>query len=142
MDCVHKDILLNSAVRWLSCGKVLERIVGCCDAMKAFLAEKGQDFPDLENEKWVVKLMFLMDITGHLNELNHQLQGAGQTVLDMYHTWATFVGKLAFFSRDVATSTRELSTQHSINTADICKYISGLETEFTIPTALKDMNWI
>ncbi|KAL7407739.1 hypothetical protein ABVT39_012779 [Epinephelus coioides] len=56
----------------------------------------------------------------------------------MNNTWAAFVGKLAVFSSDVATSTfryfrhvMELSTRHSISTADICKYISGLETEFT-----------
>ncbi|KAJ3585356.1 hypothetical protein NHX12_014077 [Muraenolepis orangiensis] len=104
----------------------------------ALLAENGQDYPELEDEKWVVKLMFLTDITGHLNELNLKLQGAGQTVLDMFDTWKAFVGKLAVFSDDVATSTfryfshlRELSTQHSISTAEICKYISELESEFT-----------
>ncbi|KAJ3601181.1 hypothetical protein NHX12_032154 [Muraenolepis orangiensis] len=62
------------------CGKALGRFVGCFDAIKAFLAEKGQDYPELEDEKWVVKLMFLTDITGHLNKLNLKLQGAGQTV--------------------------------------------------------------
>ncbi|KAJ3606325.1 hypothetical protein NHX12_025846 [Muraenolepis orangiensis] len=124
MDSSYKDLPLYSAVRWLSCGNVLERFVGCFDAIKAFLAEKGQDYPELEDEKWVVKLMFLTDITGHLNKLNLKLQGSGQTVLDI--------------SDDVATSTfryfshlRELSLQHSISTAEICKYISELESEFT-----------
>ncbi|KAJ3581211.1 hypothetical protein NHX12_016914 [Muraenolepis orangiensis] len=141
MDSSYKDLPLHSAVRWLSCVKVLERFVGCFDAIKAFLAEKGQDYPELEDEKWVMKLMFLTDITGHLNELNLKLQGAGQTVLDMFDTWKAFVGKLAVFSHDVATSTfryfshlRELSTQHSISTTEICKYISELESEFTTQT--------
>ncbi|XDV12097.1 hypothetical protein PO909_000834 [Leuciscus waleckii] len=138
MNCAYKDIPLHTAVRWLSCGNVLERFVSCFDAIKAFLAEKGQDYPELQDEEWVVKLMFLTDITGHLNELNLRLQGAGQTVLDMYDTWAAFVGKLTIFSSDIATSTlryfkhlRELSTVHSISTTEICKYISGLESEFT-----------
>uniref|UniRef100_UPI00358FAF2C general transcription factor II-I repeat domain-containing protein 2-like n=1 Tax=Myxine glutinosa TaxID=7769 RepID=UPI00358FAF2C len=138
MDCTYKDIPLHSAVRWLSCGKVLERFDSCSDAIKAFLAEKGQNYPELEDEKWVVKLMFLTDITGHLNELNLRLQGAGQTVLIMFDTWTAFVGKLAVFSSDVATSTfryfrhvRQLSSQHSISTAEICKYMSELESEFT-----------
>ena len=61
MDCSYKDIPLHPAVRGLSCGRVLEWFVGCIDAIKAFLAEKGQDYPELEDEKWVVKLMFLMD---------------------------------------------------------------------------------
>lgn len=45
------------------------------------------DYPELEDEKWVVKLMFLTDITRHLTELNIRLQGAGQTVFDMFDTW-------------------------------------------------------
>ncbi|KAK1902250.1 General transcription factor II-I repeat domain containing protein 2 [Dissostichus eleginoides] len=56
----------------------------------------------------------------------------------MFDTWKAFVGKLAVFSDDVATSTfcyfthlKELSTQHSISTSEICKYISELESEFT-----------
>ena len=137
-DAAYKDLPLHSAVRWLSCGKVLERFVGCFDAIKAFLHEKGQDYPELEDEKWVMKLMFLADITGHLNELNLKLQGAGQTVLDMYETWAAFVAKLAVLSSDVATSTfryfkhcRQLSAQQNISPADICKYINVLEAEFT-----------
>uniref|UniRef100_UPI00358E5645 general transcription factor II-I repeat domain-containing protein 2-like n=1 Tax=Myxine glutinosa TaxID=7769 RepID=UPI00358E5645 len=110
MDCTYKDIPLHSVVRWLSCGKVLERFVNF-DAIKAFLAEKGQNYPELEGEKWVVKLMFLMDITGHLNELNVRLQGAGQTVLEMFDTWTAFVGKLAIFSSDVATQFPLLQTR-------------------------------
>ncbi|KAJ3583822.1 hypothetical protein NHX12_015540 [Muraenolepis orangiensis] len=92
MDSSYKDFPLHSAVRWLSCGKALERFVGCFDAIKAFLAEKGQDYPELEDEKWVVKL-----------------QGAGQTVLDMFDTWKAFVGKLAVFSDDVASTFRYFS---------------------------------
>lgn len=55
MDCTYKDIPLHSVVRWLSSRKVLEWFVGCFDAIKAFLAEKDQDDPELKNEKWVVK---------------------------------------------------------------------------------------
>ncbi|KAK1884401.1 General transcription factor II-I repeat domain containing protein 2 [Dissostichus eleginoides] len=80
MDSSYKDLPLHSA----------------------FLAEKGQDFPELEDEKWVVKLMFLTDITGHLNELNLKLQGAGSC------------------PRSTASAN-----------AEICKYISELESEFT-----------
>ena len=87
MDSAYPDLPLHSAVRWLSCGKVLERFVSCLDAIKVFLAEKGQHYPQLEDETWIVKLLFLADITGHLNDLNLRLQGAGQTVLDMFETW-------------------------------------------------------
>ena len=138
LENTHKDLPLHSAVRWLSCGKVLERFVGCFDAIKVFLAEKGQHYPELEDDKWIMKLMFLADITKHFNDLNLLLQGAGQTVLDMYETWASFVDKLALFKDDIATSTfrqfkhvRELSARHRIDTVEIGKYISDLESEFS-----------
>ena len=36
VDSVYKDIPLHCSVRWLSCGKVLERFVGCFDEIKVF----------------------------------------------------------------------------------------------------------
>lgn len=136
MDSAYPNLPLHSAVRWLSCGKVLERFVSCNDAIKVFLAKKGQHYPQLEDEKWIVKLLFLADITGHLNELNLRLQGAGQTVLDIFETWTAFVAKLAVFSGDIASSTyfrhlRELSSHRSISTAEIAEYMRELEAEFT-----------
>lgn len=47
MDSIHKDLLLHFSVMWLSGGKVLERFVECFDAIKAFLIEKEQDYPEL-----------------------------------------------------------------------------------------------
>lgn len=45
--------------------------------------------------------MFLTDITGHLNELNLCLQGAGQTVLDLFHARKAFTAKLEVYLRDI-----------------------------------------
>ena len=47
----------------------------------------------------------LADITEHLNGLNLRLQGAVQTISDMFETWTAFVSKLAVFSGDISTST-------------------------------------
>ena len=47
LDSTYTDLPLHSAMRWLSCGKVLERFVSCFGAIKAFLAEKGQKYPEL-----------------------------------------------------------------------------------------------
>lgn len=79
MDSAYTDLPLNSAVSWL---KVLEGFVSCFDALKAFLVEKSHKYPELEDKKWIVKLLFLVDIMGHLNRLNLRLQGAGQTDMD------------------------------------------------------------
>lgn len=104
LDSTCTDFSLHSVVRWLSCRKVLERFISCIDAVRAFLAEKDQKYPELEDKDWIVKCMFLADITGNLNELNQKLQGAGQTVLDMFETWMAFVGKLAVFSHYIFPS--------------------------------------
>ncbi|XP_069988559.1 general transcription factor II-I repeat domain-containing protein 2A-like [Penaeus vannamei] len=49
VDSAYKDILLYSNVRWLSCGKVLERFVECLNEIKILLSEKDQDYPELED---------------------------------------------------------------------------------------------
>ncbi|KAF7651933.1 hypothetical protein LDENG_00103680 [Lucifuga dentata] len=81
MNGAYQDLPLHGPVGWLNDGKVLERFVECIDVIRAILAEKQLNYPDLTDETWLVKLMFLTDITGHLNTFNLQLQGAGQTVL-------------------------------------------------------------
>lgn len=139
VDSVYKDIPLHCSVRWLSCGKVLERFVGCFDEIKVFLSEKGQDYPELEDGDWIVKLMFLSDITKHLNEFNLLLQGAGKTVLDLYDNWKAFVAKLAIYSTDVETGSfryfknlKNLSSMHPVNTSDLQLYMQELKSEFSI----------
>ncbi|XP_064090842.1 general transcription factor II-I repeat domain-containing protein 2A-like [Macrobrachium nipponense] len=139
VDSVYKDIPLHCSVRWLSCGKVLERFVGCFDEIKVFLSEKGQDYPELEDGDWIVKLMFLSDITKHLKEFNLLLQGAGKTVLDLYDNWKAFVAKLAIYSTDVETGSfryfknlKNLSSMHPVNTSDLQLYMQELKSEFSI----------
>ncbi|CAM4656862.1 unnamed protein product [Lepidochelys kempii] len=105
MDSDYNDIPLHSNIWWLSHGKVLVRFVNRFDAIKAFLSEKGQNYAELDGDKWRCKLTFLTDITAHLNKLNLCLQGAGQMVLNLYETGKAFVVKLAVFSRDIRTLT-------------------------------------
>ncbi|CAB4065439.1 unnamed protein product [Lepeophtheirus salmonis] len=84
MDSVYTDFPLHSAVRWLSCGKILERFVSCIDVIKVFRTENGQQYLRMEDNKRIVKLIFLANITGYLKELNPRLQWTGNTVLDMF----------------------------------------------------------
>ncbi|XP_064113155.1 general transcription factor II-I repeat domain-containing protein 2-like [Macrobrachium nipponense] len=133
VDSVYKDIPFRRSVRWLSCGKVLERFVECFDEIQIFLSEKGQDYPELEDRDWIVKLKFLSDITKHLNDLNLLLQGAGKTVMDLYDTWKVFVAKLAVYSTDIKTgffpyfkNLKNLSAIHPVNTTNIQLYMQEL----------------
>ena len=75
MESSYRDLPLYRGVRWFSRGKALLRFVKCLVEIKAFLVGQGKVYPELEEENWLVKLMFLVDITMHLNELNLRLQG-------------------------------------------------------------------
>lgn len=123
MFCTNISMLL------LQSGRGVCRVTSCFDAIKAFLAEKGHTYPELEDEKWPVKRMFLADITGHLNRLNLRLLGAGQ-VLDMFETWTAFVAKLTVLSNDISKSTflRHLfSSQSNISTNEITMYMCKMQ---------------
>ncbi|XP_064120815.1 general transcription factor II-I repeat domain-containing protein 2A-like [Macrobrachium nipponense] len=133
VDSMYKDIPLHCSVRWLSCGKVLKRFVECFDEIQIFLSEKGQDYPEQENRDWIVKLIFLSDITKHLNDLNLLLQGAGKTVMDLYDTCKVFVAKLAVYSTDIKTGSfryfknlKNLSAIHPVNTTNLQLYMQEL----------------
>jgi archaellum component FlaD/FlaE len=67
MESAYSDLPLYSNVRWLSRGNVLNRIISYLEAIKVFLDEKERHFPELNDEDWLCKLMFLADITTYLN---------------------------------------------------------------------------
>ena len=137
VESAHCDLPLHCTSRWLSCGKVLVRFVKCLDKIKIFLSNQGKRYPELNDEKWLVDLLFLTDITTHLNELNLRLQGAGHTVLDLFETWKSFVAKLDVYIQDVQSSTSryfkkslKFSCDHEVNSSVIGRYMSKLKTQF------------
>ncbi|XP_074838070.1 protein FAM200C-like isoform X2 [Carettochelys insculpta] len=132
-----RDLPLQRGVGWLSRGKFLARFVDCLEALKIFLAENGQNYPELDDDQWVTQLRFLTDITTHLNELSLSLQASGQTVVGLFGHWKAFVAKLAVFSRDVGTLTfhyfphlRELLKHRAVSVAEIQLYLQELTLEF------------
>ena len=137
MESAHRDLPLHCTSRWLSCGKLLVKFVECLDEIKIFLSNQGKHYQELGDEKWLVDLLFLTDITTHLNELNLRLQGAGQTVLDLFETWKSFVAKLDVYNQDVQSSTfryfknlQTFSCDHEVNSSVIGGYMSELKTQF------------
>ncbi|GFY62360.1 general transcription factor II-I repeat domain-containing protein 2 [Trichonephila inaurata madagascariensis] len=78
------DLPYHTVVRWLSCGKVLERFFELRAEIEIFLNVKQRPFADLENSEWMWKLAFYVDLTNHTNELNLRLQGENQLLPDLY----------------------------------------------------------
>ena len=79
--------------------------VECLVEIRALLIGEEKADPELEDEKWLVKLTFLADITTHPNELYLRLQGTGQTGMCVFEVWKGFVSKLDVYTRDIQTAT-------------------------------------
>ena len=94
MESTYHDVPLHCTARWLSSGKVLLRFVEYVVDIRTFLRGQCQAYRELDDEKWIVKLMFLADITTHLNKLSVRLQDLGQIVIDLFETRKGFLAKL------------------------------------------------
>jgi len=102
-DADHQDLLYHSRVRWLSLGKVFQRVWELKEEIGAFLEllRKADEFPELSNKNWLCDFAFAVDIFSHMNELNVNIQGKDRFVHDMYTNVKAFKTKLALFSKQI-----------------------------------------
>ena len=91
----------------------------------------------MNDDDWLCKLMFLADITIHLNDLNLRLQGQGQTVLELFEHWKGIASKLDIFCRDITTNTYKYflnvkahSNRFTVNRDELQKYVEALKGGF------------
>ena len=95
------DLPLHCTVRWLSKSQVLSRFFQLLDAVKLFMEEKNQNYPELSDLKWIMDLAFFVDMLCHLNRLNLNLQGKLKILPDLVQSVSAFVNKLKLFQAHI-----------------------------------------
>ncbi|XP_061127419.1 general transcription factor II-I repeat domain-containing protein 2B-like [Syngnathus typhle] len=101
----HSDISYQTAVRWLSLGKVLKRVWDLKAEIQEFCEKKGKDIPELSDEDWMADFAFAVDVTALMNELNTKLQGKGLFVHEMHSLVKAFMRKIQFISSQLESNT-------------------------------------
>ncbi|UYV67839.1 EPM2AIP1 [Cordylochernes scorpioides] len=127
------DLPYHTAVRWLSCGKVLQRFFELRAVIEIFLNEKHRPLTELQNNAWLWKLAFYVDLTKHVNELNLRLQGENQHLPDLYTNIKSFRMKLILFQSQL----RSKCFSH-FKTCEIFSHTT--ETEFPIDFAIETLS--
>ncbi|GLV39536.1 hypothetical protein CBL_20440 [Carabus blaptoides fortunei] len=82
MGSSHTQLLFHTDVRWLSRGKILNRLFELRHELQVFLNDRFELRNCLHDWKWLCKLAYLADIFSVLNCLNLSLQGKG---ISMFH---------------------------------------------------------
>lgn len=114
----HQSLLFHNGVRWLSRGKVLSRLHELLHEFNVFVIENescSNFLQYLEDDEWKVKLAYLADIFGLLNELNLQIQGTGMNCF-------TYMNKIDAFKKSWRCGKHWLSHE-------ISKYFNWLRKE-------------
>ncbi len=70
----HRCLLLHSEIRWLSRGRVVQRIFELRDEVKKFLEERNFQYFESLNDSFFIKVSHLADIFNQINSLNRSLQ--------------------------------------------------------------------
>jgi hypothetical protein len=95
MQADHRHLLLHTEVRWLSRGRVVQRIYELRDELLIFLNEHNNSMAHFfTDETWVARLSYLADIFNILNNLNLSLQGPNMNLLKAHDKIDAFKKKL------------------------------------------------
>jgi hypothetical protein len=84
MDNQFTDVPFNTEVRWLSCHKVMKKFYLLRQEIIMFLEMNGQNTDEIKDESWLQDLVFAVDITAQLTDLNLKLQGKNKLITQLY----------------------------------------------------------
>ena len=104
MQSEYSDILYYSKVRWLSAGRVFERVWQLKDEIVTFFLEKqgSVEYKILEDTAWLSDFTFFTDLLCHMNKLNVKMQGKNQFIDDIWGHLKGFKLQLVLFANQLA----------------------------------------
>uniref|UniRef100_A0A8C7WUB4 Zinc finger BED domain-containing protein 5 n=1 Tax=Oryzias sinensis TaxID=183150 RepID=A0A8C7WUB4_9TELE len=101
-------VLFHSESRWLSRGKVLSRVFELQDEIRIFLEEENELAHKFNNNKFLMKLLYLSDMFQKLNELNLQMQGSNTHLPHLADKITSFTRKLEMWEQRVTEGNIDL----------------------------------
>lgn len=142
LEAGHSVLLFHTQVRWLSKGNMLQRVFDLFDEILLFFEEQGKIalLNEWKADNFHLRLAYLTDIFGSLNELNTKMQGKNMNILVQDDKIRGFVAKLDLWKRRVQRG--NLASFSAISTClgdgnlpedvvqDITSHLSNLKTDF------------
>ena len=98
----HKCLLFHTEVRWLSRGNMTRRVFELRRELLIFFKEKKHEFKDdLENDEFISRLAYLLDIFQIFNHINLSFQGSNSNITVFISKLEAFIRKLDVWTKNV-----------------------------------------
>ncbi|XP_057660718.1 general transcription factor II-I repeat domain-containing protein 2-like [Diorhabda carinulata] len=127
----YNDVTYYCEVRWMSKAKMLKRIYELRNEIADFMKIKDKPLSELSDPKWI----FLVELTGYLNDLNLKLQKQGQLVNDLYSHLKAFQIKLRLWESQMQSGNsyhfNTLSAYENIAYAQYAEELKLLSEQFS-----------
>jgi hypothetical protein len=130
----YGEIAYFTPVRWLSRGIVLKQFFELREEIYVFMKNKSKNVEELLDFNWLCDLVFLDDITSHLNELNLKLQGKDQLITELCDNIRAFQMKLMLWTNQLKNknlshfkSIKLLSEEKNNDNINFLQYSESIE---------------